>query len=110
MEHRWNETDRGKPKYWGEKPVPVPLCPPQIPMESNLGPPRWKPASKCLSHGTSKRRLLSNTVRRLTGKKEIADSLANRRHIPEHAHTGALQRVSGLLCCLSGVTMFGQRH
>jgi hypothetical protein len=31
MEHRWNETDRGKPKYSGEKPVPVPLCPPQIP-------------------------------------------------------------------------------
>jgi hypothetical protein len=31
MEHRWNETDRGKLKYSGEKPVPVPLCPPQIP-------------------------------------------------------------------------------
>jgi hypothetical protein len=31
MEHRWNVTDRGKPKYSGEKPVPVPLCPPQIP-------------------------------------------------------------------------------
>jgi hypothetical protein len=31
MEHRWNEIDRGKPKYLGEKPVPVPLCPPQIP-------------------------------------------------------------------------------
>jgi hypothetical protein len=31
MEHRRNETDRGKPKYSGEKPVPVPLCPPQIP-------------------------------------------------------------------------------
>jgi hypothetical protein len=30
MEHRWNETDRGKPKYGG-KHVPVPLCPPQIP-------------------------------------------------------------------------------
>jgi hypothetical protein len=30
-EPRWNETDRGKPKYSGEKPVPVPLCPPQIP-------------------------------------------------------------------------------
>jgi hypothetical protein len=26
----WNDTDRGKPKYW-EKNVPVPLCPPQIP-------------------------------------------------------------------------------
>jgi hypothetical protein len=31
MEHRWNKTDRGKPKYSEEKPVPVPLCPPQIP-------------------------------------------------------------------------------
>jgi hypothetical protein len=31
MEHRRNEIDRGKPKYSGEKPVPVPLCPPQIP-------------------------------------------------------------------------------
>jgi hypothetical protein len=32
MEHRWNESDRRKPKYvLGEKPVPVPLCPPQIP-------------------------------------------------------------------------------
>jgi hypothetical protein len=28
MGHRWDEIDRGKPKYWGEKPVPVPLCPP----------------------------------------------------------------------------------
>jgi hypothetical protein len=31
MEHRWNEIDRGKPKYSGEKPVPVPFCPPQNP-------------------------------------------------------------------------------
>jgi hypothetical protein len=31
MDHRWNEIDRGKPKYSGEKPVPVPFCPPQIP-------------------------------------------------------------------------------
>jgi hypothetical protein len=31
MEHRWNEIDRGNPKYLGEKRVPVPLCPPQIP-------------------------------------------------------------------------------
>jgi hypothetical protein len=29
--HRWNEIERGKPKYAREKPVPVPLCPPQIP-------------------------------------------------------------------------------
>jgi hypothetical protein len=31
MEHRWNEIDSGKPKYSGGGPVPVPLCPPQIP-------------------------------------------------------------------------------
>jgi hypothetical protein len=31
MGKRWNEADRGKPKYLGGKPVPVPLCPPQIP-------------------------------------------------------------------------------
>jgi hypothetical protein len=34
VEHGWNEIDRGKPKYSGKKPVPVPLCPPQIPPES----------------------------------------------------------------------------
>jgi hypothetical protein len=28
IEHRWNEIDRGNSKYSGEKPVPVPLCPP----------------------------------------------------------------------------------
>jgi hypothetical protein len=31
MEHRWIEIDREKPKYSGKKPVPVPLCSPQIP-------------------------------------------------------------------------------
>jgi hypothetical protein len=31
MEHRWNEIDRGKTEVLGEKPVPVPICPPQIP-------------------------------------------------------------------------------
>jgi hypothetical protein len=31
MEHRWNETDR-------EKPVPVPLCPPQIPHGPGIEP------------------------------------------------------------------------
>jgi hypothetical protein len=30
IEHRWNEIDRGKPKY-SENRVPVPLCSPQIP-------------------------------------------------------------------------------
>jgi hypothetical protein len=40
MEHRWNETDRGKPKL-----VPVPLCPPQIP------------------HGLTRGRTLASAVR-----------------------------------------------
>jgi hypothetical protein len=31
MEHHWNEIDRGKTEVLGEEPVPVPLCPPQIP-------------------------------------------------------------------------------
>jgi hypothetical protein len=31
MEHRWNGIDRGKQKNSRKKPVPVPLCPPQIP-------------------------------------------------------------------------------
>jgi hypothetical protein len=30
-EPRWNDIDRGKPVELGEKPVPVPLRPPQIP-------------------------------------------------------------------------------
>jgi hypothetical protein len=54
--HRWNEIDRGKPKYSGEKPVPVPLCPPQIPnghRGSNPGLRGEKPAPNRLSHGTA---------------------------------------------------------
>jgi hypothetical protein len=31
IDHQWNESDKGKPKYSEEKPVPVPLCPPKIP-------------------------------------------------------------------------------
>jgi hypothetical protein len=31
MEHRWNENDRGKPKYSGKKPVPLPVFRPRIP-------------------------------------------------------------------------------
>jgi hypothetical protein len=30
MAHWWNDTDRGKTDVLGEKPVTVPLCPPQI--------------------------------------------------------------------------------
>jgi len=31
MQHWWNENDWGKPMSLEEKPVPVPLRPPQIP-------------------------------------------------------------------------------
>jgi hypothetical protein len=31
MEHRWNEIDTEKTEVLGQKPVPVPLCPPKIP-------------------------------------------------------------------------------
>jgi hypothetical protein len=31
MELRWNDIVRGRSKTSGEKPGPVPLCPPQIP-------------------------------------------------------------------------------
>jgi hypothetical protein len=45
MEQRWNEIDRGKPKYSGGKPVPMSLCPPQIP------------------HGLTRDRTLASAVR-----------------------------------------------
>jgi hypothetical protein len=38
MEHQWNDTD-GKAKVLRLKPVPVLICPPQIPH----GPPGIKP-------------------------------------------------------------------
>jgi hypothetical protein len=31
MEQWWNDTDRGKLKYWEKNPVLLLLCPPQIP-------------------------------------------------------------------------------
>ena len=46
MEHLWNETDRGKTEVLGQKPVPVPLYPPQIP------------------HGLTQDRNRASTVRR----------------------------------------------
>ena len=33
MEHWWNDTDKEKPEVRGEKPVPIPLRPPQISQE-----------------------------------------------------------------------------
>jgi hypothetical protein len=30
---RWNDIDRGKSEELGLKPVPVTLCPPQIPLD-----------------------------------------------------------------------------
>jgi hypothetical protein len=51
MEHRWNEIE-----VLGEKPVPVPLRPPQIPHGhpgSNPGLRGGRPAANRLSHGTA---------------------------------------------------------
>jgi hypothetical protein len=33
MGHWWNDTDRKKTEVRGEKPIPVPVCPSQIPHE-----------------------------------------------------------------------------
>ena len=57
MEHQWNEIDRGKRKYSGEKPVPMPLCQPQIPhgltRDRTPGLRGERPATNGLSHGTA---------------------------------------------------------
>ena len=36
-EHRFNDTDTGKTKVFGGKPIPIPLCSPQIPLGLNVG-------------------------------------------------------------------------
>jgi hypothetical protein len=43
---------QGKTEELGEKPVPVPLCPPQIPLGANPGRHVERPATNHLSHGT----------------------------------------------------------
>jgi hypothetical protein len=57
MEHQWNEIDRGNPTTRKKKPVPVPLCPPQIShgldLGSNPGLRGETPATNRLSHGTA---------------------------------------------------------
>jgi hypothetical protein len=52
MELRRNEIDRGKTEELGEKPVPVPLCPPQIPHGLTRDRTRASAADR-LSHGTA---------------------------------------------------------
>jgi hypothetical protein len=58
MEHRRNESHMGEQKYLGGKPVPVQLCPPQIPHgltpESNPALRGDSPATNRLSQGTAK--------------------------------------------------------
>jgi hypothetical protein len=54
MEHRWNEIYRGKPKYWGGKPVPVPLCPPQI--------PHWPTRDRTRASAVTGRRLTTRAM------------------------------------------------
>jgi hypothetical protein len=57
MEHQWNKIDRGKLKNSGEKLVPVPLCPLQIPHGLTRDRTRASavggPAANRLSHGTA---------------------------------------------------------
>jgi hypothetical protein len=57
MEHRWNETDRGKPKHSGKKTYPsATLCttnPTWTEPESNPGLRGGRPATNRLSHGTA---------------------------------------------------------
>jgi hypothetical protein len=53
-ERRWNDIDRGKPEEFGEKPVPVPLCPPNtiwIDPGANPGIRGIRPATNDLSRG-----------------------------------------------------------
>jgi hypothetical protein len=42
---RWNDNDRGKPEELREKPVPVPVCPPQIPHRLNRARTRTSTAT-----------------------------------------------------------------
>jgi hypothetical protein len=57
MEHRWNETDRGKPKYSGEKTCPIATLSTTNPTwtdpGSNPGLRGGRPATNRLSHGTA---------------------------------------------------------
>ena len=43
----------GENRQLGEKPVPVPLCPPQISRGLDLGLRGERPATNRLSHGTA---------------------------------------------------------
>jgi hypothetical protein len=54
MEHRWNDTDRGKLKYW-EKNVSNCHFVHQKYLVSNPGRRGERPAIDRLSHGTAKR-------------------------------------------------------
>jgi hypothetical protein len=49
-EHRWNENWQGKTEVLGEKPVPVPFSPPQIPHGPTPGLRGEMPATNRLSH------------------------------------------------------------
>jgi hypothetical protein len=57
MEHRWNEFDRGKPKYSGGKTCPSATLTTTNPTwtdpGSNLGLCGGRPATNRLSHGTT---------------------------------------------------------
>jgi hypothetical protein len=52
MEHRWNETDRGKPKYTNASAILSTTNPTWIDPGSNPGLRGGRPATNRLSHGT----------------------------------------------------------
>ena len=55
MEHRWNETDRGKPKYWGKNLLQYHFVHHKSHMGgSNQGRHGERPATNRLSHGMAK--------------------------------------------------------
>jgi hypothetical protein len=100
----------GENRQLGEKPVPVPLCPPQIShglyLGSNPGLRGERPATNRLSHGTATHmhldfiRLLYNTVRDANSLCLSLSIVQHRRHVvcwPVCVY--ALSRNDMFCCC-----------
>jgi len=56
VQYWWNTTDRGQLKHSREKPIPVPLHPPQIPQKLPFKPrnPWGETHNKVLMYGTQR--------------------------------------------------------